>query len=97
MLDLLVLRATPLIKAMKILIRIYLRKNLIASSQIEDSEICKSSNSSNATQILYNLRLENPNWIIIGHLNINSIRNTFDIQLLLSQTKSMFYFCQKQK
>ena len=54
--------------------------NLITSSQIKDSEIfCESSNSSNTTEVLYNLGLENPNWIIVGHLNINSIRNKFDM------------------
>ena len=50
-----------------------------------------------ATEILHNLRLENPNRIMVGQLDINSIRNNFEKLtsvisdkldvLLLSETK----------
>ena len=38
-----------------------------------------NSNESNTTDILRNVRVENPNRLIIGHLNINSTSNTFEI------------------
>ena len=73
-------------------------KNSITPSQIKDNGSCESSKSSNATsEIFYNLRLENQNWIIGGQLYFNSLRNKFDMLasiisneihvLLLSETK----------
>ena len=63
----------------------------------QNDKSCENSNRSNATEILRNLRLENPNQIMIGQLNINSIRNKFEKLtslitkeidvLLLSETK----------
>ena len=39
----------------------------------------KNSKGSNATETLQNLRLENSNRIKMGQLNINSIRNKFEM------------------
>ena len=68
------------------------------SFQETNQKSCKNSNRSIATMTLRNLRLENPNRIIIGQLNINPIRNKFETLtslitneinvLLLSETKS---------
>ena len=68
------------------------------SFQETNQKSCKNSNISIATMTLRNLRLENPNRIIIGQLNINPIRNKFETLtslitneinvLLLSEAKS---------
>ena len=69
-------------------------KNQLNKPNDKSSE---NSNRSNATVTLQNLRLENPNRIMSGQLNINSIRNKFEMLtslianeidvLLLSETK----------
>ena len=49
------------------------------SIQEINDKSCENSNRSNATVSLRNLRLENPNRIMIGQLNINSIRNKLEM------------------
>ena len=66
-------------------------------NQPEMSTFSNDNNRSNATETLQNIRLGNPNRIMIGQLNINSIRNNFEMLtsiitneidvLLLSETK----------
>ena len=56
-----------------------------------------SSNLTNPMEELDNLRLKNPNRLIFAHLNINSVRNKFDLLaeiiksnidiLMISETK----------
>ena len=72
-------------------------EKLTFSFQETNDKSCENSNRSNAAVTLQNLRLENPNRIMIGQLNINSIRNKFEMLtslianeidvLLLSETK----------
>ena len=66
------------------------------SFQETNDKSCENSNRSNATVTLQNLRLQNPNRIMFGQLNINSIKNKFEMLtlianeidvLLLSETK----------
>ena len=76
------------------------------SSQETNNKSCGNSNRSNGTVTLENIRLENRYRIIIGQLNINSIRNQFEILtsliknkidvLLLSETKAEETFPLKQ-
>ena len=66
-------------------------------NQPEMSTFSNDNSRSNATETLQNITLENPNRIMIGQLNINSIRNKFEMLtsiitneidvLLLSETK----------
>ena len=49
------------------------------SFQETNNKSCDNSNIINATVTLRNLRFENPSPIMIGQLNINSIRNKFEM------------------
>ena len=68
-----------------------------SSSSEENDEISKEKNTPKGKIDLKDLRLKNPNRLIFGHLNINSLRNKFELLchqikgnvdiLLISETK----------
>ena len=51
------------------------------------SQSVKSKESSNDLSILDHVRLNNANRLIISHLNINSLRNNFEVLLKIVQDK----------
>lgn len=71
--------------------------NLNETIQLEENDQYSDDTSNTPCQILKNIRLKNPNRIIIAQLNINSIRNKFNILssiitnkidiLMISETK----------
>ena len=82
------------------------KPNLRSQASLQEANNqSENSNRSNATESSRSLRLENPNPIIIGQLNISSIRNKFEMLtslitneidvLLLSETKMEENFPQK--
>ena len=44
-----------------------------------DRNLCRKNNFTSPKEKLNNLRLKNPNRLICAHLNINSIRNKFEL------------------
>ena len=66
-----------------------LSEKLITSFQIKDKGSCERR--------YWHLRLENPNQVIVGQLNINSIRNKFDILTSTISDKIDVLPCQKQR
>ena len=62
-----------------------------------DRNLCRKNNCTSPKEKLNNLRLKNPNRLIYAHLNINSVRNNFDLLndiiknnidiLMISETK----------
>ena len=74
------------------------KANLRSQASLQEANNqSENSNRSNVTESSRSLRLENPNPIMIGQLNISSIRNKFEMLtslitneidvLLLSETK----------
>ena len=74
------------------------KPNLRSQASLQEANNqSENSNRSNVTESSRSLRLENPNPIMIGQLNISSIRNKFEMLtslitneidvLLLSETK----------
>ena len=61
------------------------------------SKSAKSSEWSNDLSVLDHVRLNNSDRLIIGHLNINSLRIKFEMLREIVQVKSDFYRSQKQK
>ena len=61
------------------------------------SQSAKSSESSNNLSILDHVRLNNADRLIIGHLNINSLRNKFKMIREIVQDKLSILPSQKQK
>ena len=79
-----------------------IRKTVLGSRQCYKHETSNtnfvlSNNLTNPKEELDNLRLKNPNRLICAHLNINSVRNKFDLLaeiiksntdiLMISETK----------
>ena len=62
-----------------------------------DRNLCRNNSFTSPKEELNNLRLENPNTLICAHVNINSVRNKFDLLndsikniidvLMISETK----------
>ena len=82
------------------------KPNLRSQASLQEANNqSENSNRSNVTESSRSLRLENPNPIMIGQLNISSIRNKFEMLtslitneidvLLLSETKMEENFPQK--
>ena len=82
------------------------KANLRSQASLQEANNqSENSNRSNVTESSRSLRLENPNPIMIGQLNISSIRNKFEMLtflitneidvLLLSETKMEENFPQK--
>ena len=82
------------------------KANLRSQASLQEANNqSENSNRSNVTESSRSLRLENPNPIMIGQLNISSTRNKFEMLtslitneidvLLLSETKMEENFPQK--
>ena len=65
--------------------------------ETRDRDLSRKNNFTSPKEDLNNLRLKNPNRLICAHLNINSVRNKFDLLsdiiknnidiLMISETK----------